>query len=835
MPKPARLKKRSMGRARSRGKSVPPSPIEALEPRLFLSTTELIRDGGFQGTVLTSDWPRIGNFQADSRFTNYNKDPGYAYLADFTGSPANNISGAIDQQLTLPTNYTSITLTFYTKITTQETTTTAANDTMSAAVYDSTGTNILQNLATYSNLNFSGSYVQHTFGIDRTLAGQTIRLVFSAQTDAQLPTVFRIDDVSINAVAENTGLRSVGYFPDGRFSLLGQMDLSAVTHVNYAFASFDTNGNVVTSGWLNTSNLDSTVATMHAAGVPVSITFYSSTNYFPTLSASATLRNNFAASAVAFCLAHNLDGIDIDWEPPYSNNNPNYGAMIDAIYSAGHTQHLEITAAVNPYTNEIPAATVNSEMDWLNVMCYDFQPGDSSNYNDSTAGMQDWTTYGVTKSKLLMGLPFYGREGTTWSNTQTQVYTNIVNSYKNIFGTYPPPNVDNYIDPATSEHWYFNSVNDIEHKCQYIRDNGYGGVMMWELGEDHWDSNKLYDQYSLLPVIRTMMLPPSWLSIAGGSWSHLVNQQFFLDQGTNTITADASILNPNLTITTAAGTALAFNSIQHLAGLNISGAVTAPSGHANTIVTDGLTITGGKLDTNNNALIINYEGTAPLSTIRSYLASGRGTSGPQAATWAGSTGIISSYAHNNGNGYNIALGMANNADLASVSASGSYTSFAGQTVASNAILIELTYGADANMDNVVDGMDVAILGTHMNKPGSGQWYYGDFDYSGTCDGNDVAVLGTTFGKTSPSLSPAAIITAPAFAATSAAPNTSPDVATAVSEPEPAATPSIRPFSSIPVAAPFRAEDPPHRPRPHPKSGPALFSLDSDLLDSPERL
>jgi len=58
------------------------------------------------------------------------------------------------------------------------------------------------------------------------------------------------------------------------------------------------------------------------------------------------------------------------------------------------------------------------------------------------------------------------------------------------------------------------------------------------------------------------------------------------------------------------------------------------------------------------------------------------------------------------------------------------------------------------LDGIVDGQDVAIIGTHFQKPGSGQWCFGDFDYSGTCDGSDVAVLGTTFGKTSPALSPA---------------------------------------------------------------------------------
>src|ERR1043165_4789324 len=123
--------------------------------------------------------------------------------------------------------------------------------------------------------------------------------------------------------------------------------------------------------------------------------------------------------------------------------------------------------------------------------------------------------------------------------------------------------------------------------------------------------------------------------------------------------------------------------------------------------------------------------------------------------------MSSGYAHTNGNGFNLALGYADNEDLALVRASGSYTSFGGQTVASNVVLVQMTRGADATLDGVVDSQDVSIIGTRFNKPGSGQWCFGDFDYSGTCDAADVSVLGTTFGKTSPALSPAHIVLAPA--------------------------------------------------------------------------
>jgi len=165
-----------------------------------------------------------------------------------------------------------------------------------------------------------------------------------------------------------------------------------------------------------------------------------------------------------------------------------------------------------------------------------------------------------------------------------------------------------------------------------------------------------------------------------------------------------------------------------------------------------------QLDVEDNAVAVKYDASdtthSTREAIRNLLKNGRNAGPASAAPWNGLGGIVSTYAHNVGNGFNLAIGYADNTDLAAVRASGSYTVFGGQTVASNTVLVQLTRGADATLDGVVDGQDVAIIGTHFQKPGSGQWCFGDFDYSGTCDGSDVAVLGTTFGKTSPVLSPA---------------------------------------------------------------------------------
>lgn len=474
-----------------------PFLLESLESRLLLSSTQVIRNGGFEGTVSTGDWARTGAFQADSRFTNVHSGTGYAYFSDPNGNPANNLTGTLSQTFTVPSNANSLTLSYWTRITTAETTTTAKNDLMTVTATDGTNT---QTVGSFSNLDHNTAYAEEKFFLNRAFIGKSVTLTFTASTDAANATVFRVDDVSLNSVATATSKRIVGYLPDYRYLSLSNIDTTAVTHINYFSISVTTAGVVNAPSSTFLSHLDTAVDTFHAAGVTVSITVGPAD--FKTVTSTQAGRDAFAANVTAFALAHNLDGVDIDWEPPAGNSYTNYGLLIDSFYAQAHPQHMLITAAVNPWTNEIPVTPVKTEMDWLNVMCYDFGYADVANYSQSISGMTDWTAYGVTPNKLVMGLPFYGRYGTSWSDTHSKSYPTILNDYLSINGKYPAPDLESYTD-AAGNLTYFNGVDIIRRKTQYVVDNAEGGMMIWELGMDWYGSSGTkYDQRSLLPVIR---------------------------------------------------------------------------------------------------------------------------------------------------------------------------------------------------------------------------------------------------------------------------------------------------------------------------------------------
>jgi autotransporter-associated beta strand protein len=129
----------------------------------------------------------------------------------------------------------------------------------------------------------------------------------------------------------------------------------------------------------------------------------------------------------------------------------------------------------------------------------------------------------------------------------------------------------------------------------------------------------------------------------------------------------------------------------------------------------------GKLDLNDNSMLINYGSGSPADTIANQLKQGFGPTGH----WEGTAGITSSAAA--ADFRHFALGWADS------------TNGAG----SNQILIKYVRAGDANMDGIVDVVDLGILSTNYGRAAT--WAKGDFSYDGTVDVVDLGILSTNYG------------------------------------------------------------------------------------------
>jgi chitinase len=147
-------------------------------------------------------------------------------------------------------------------------------------------------------------------------------------------------------------------------------------------------------------------------------------------------------------------------------------------------------------------------IDWFNAMAYDIHGSwtshaghnaplyaPSTDYDGSAhQGIQYLNiTRGVPKNKLVLGVPFYGKRfaASAMYGAQTGVqdvtYAEIAPAIQSSGWTYTwdsvsmVPFLTNNSKTAVIT---FDDSTSLTTKCQYVKDNGLSGMMIWALGQD---------------------------------------------------------------------------------------------------------------------------------------------------------------------------------------------------------------------------------------------------------------------------------------------------------------------------------------------------------------
>lgn len=138
--------------------------------------------GGYE--LITTSKPHAGSYSA--------------YLGGY-----NNGTDTISQSVTIPSNATTATLSYYWYMDTQDVTS-AVYDKMQVYVKDGSGTTT--NVASVTNMSSANAWYQTTFDLS-AFKGQTVTLYFKATCDSSYPTDFFVDDVSV--MADGTALMNL--------------------------------------------------------------------------------------------------------------------------------------------------------------------------------------------------------------------------------------------------------------------------------------------------------------------------------------------------------------------------------------------------------------------------------------------------------------------------------------------------------------------------------------------------------------------------------------------------------------------------------------------------
>lgn len=212
--------------------------------------------------------------------------------------------------------------------------------------------------------------------------------------------------------------------------------------------------------------------------VLMGVTDHSASGALAAIVAQPALRARFAARLTQFLVSEGFDGADFDWEYPGPGARDAYASLLQEIRAQFGPRGLKLSVAVSPW-KPLPVAAYTA-VDRVHGMLYD-DVGRHSTLEKTLDHVETMVDQGVDPSKLLLGVPFYGRgytrSGPKWSTAV---------SYKTLSERYRlAPNQD------TVSGFYFNGADTVRRKVQYAKQAGLSGVMIWEVGQDSNDENSL--------------------------------------------------------------------------------------------------------------------------------------------------------------------------------------------------------------------------------------------------------------------------------------------------------------------------------------------------------
>ncbi len=292
-----------------------------------------------------------------------------------------------------------------------------------------------------------------------------------------------------------------------------KIDYSKLTHVIFSFAHPTGEGQLLMNGETAMNNLRTMVSKAHehdtkvllAVGGWFHISGGESYPYFKEAITNATSRKNLVNELLSLVERENLDGIDIDFEHPRSNEDAQHLAIfMRELRSQLHSRNKELSVAVNAKIHSVAGTEIHSvvyepsmfeDVDYVNIMAYDgqwdggYDAANLSPYPFTENIVRYWSqlfnTHGLSHEKLVLGVPFYAQPEN--QEIKQVSYAAIINQNSENAGR------DHVEMNGTTYH--YNGEMTMKKKTNLALDHGFGGMMLWEAGHDAEGT------YSLIGVI----------------------------------------------------------------------------------------------------------------------------------------------------------------------------------------------------------------------------------------------------------------------------------------------------------------------------------------------
>lgn len=223
---------------------------------------------------------------------------------------------------------------------------------------------------------------------------------------------------------------------------------------------------------------------------------------FSEMAANDEYRRAFAADCDRVVKEFALDGIDIDWEYPTSSmanissspdDTENFTLLMQDIRAAIGNEK-ELTLATVASARYIDFKAILPSVDFVNIMAYDMAsapkhhsalyPSGHSGDITSDGAVTAHLKAGVPPSKLVMGMPFYGRGGDGYPSFQD--YNKVGNTDTQYTEKWDEVAQVPYLaDKNDTLVFGFENPRSLAIKCQYILDKNLLGGMYWDYSGDN--------------------------------------------------------------------------------------------------------------------------------------------------------------------------------------------------------------------------------------------------------------------------------------------------------------------------------------------------------------
>ncbi|CAH1961842.1 unnamed protein product [Acanthoscelides obtectus] len=347
-------------------------------------------------------------------------------------------------------------------------------------------------------------------------------------------------------------------FPGSKNSLqVENLQASLCTHISVAFASISNN-----SIYLEKSQIDTVQKLVNLKSlnknlkILVSVGGAGNDGEFPKMVLNHANRKSFIRSVIEYVKEYNIDGVDLDWEFP--NEDQEHDKMQKVHFTQllsefrksiehqpNHPFLLTVAVAAPDFIvqNSYDVSYMNEYVDFVNLMSYDYhyftKETPFTGYNSPLYASENeryylatlninysanyWNMMGMDRKKIVIGLPTYGHSFRLMNPKNNGLYAPasgygklgalgfvdypVVCQFLNTNRVTPVFDMDTKSSYASKYYeWIsFDNQQSLTYKAEYIRDNGFGGAMVYSLNSDDWKGACKQGEFPLVESVRKVL------------------------------------------------------------------------------------------------------------------------------------------------------------------------------------------------------------------------------------------------------------------------------------------------------------------------------------------